>query len=143
MKTDTYSAKWVWHSSPPPQHHLLPHTCSCLHLHSKKISIVHCHNKGKLQRVLCYVIIMFSYHCAINGQRAVVQLTYSVADLDVYSIFAPLDGGQRVTADLTVQDGITTERFNPIGMKIPINNRRLCDRKRNTHSNLSWHYVWA
>lgn len=71
------------------------------------------------------ILIMFSYHCAINGQRAVVQLTYSVADLDVYSIFAPLDGGQRVTADLTVQDGITTERFNPIGMEIPINNRRL------------------
>ncbi len=68
---------------------------------------------------------MFLYHCAIDGQRAVVQLTDAVVNLDVYSIFAPSDGGQRVSPNLTVQDGITTQRLNTIGVKIPINDGRL------------------
>lgn len=68
---------------------------------------------------------MFSYHCAIDGQRAVVQLTDSVADPDVYSIFAPLDGGQGVSPNLTVQDGIAPQRFNPVGVKISVNDWRL------------------
>lgn len=68
---------------------------------------------------------MFSYHCAIDGQRAVVQLTDAVADLDVYSTFAPADGGQGVSSNLTVQDGIPTQRFNTVGVKVPINDRRL------------------
>lgn len=68
---------------------------------------------------------VFSYHCAIDRQRAIVQLTDAVADLDVYSIFAPPDGGQGVSPNLTVQDGITTQRFNTVGVKVSINDRRL------------------
>lgn len=68
---------------------------------------------------------VFSYHCAIDCQRAIVQLTDAVVDLDVYSIFAPLDGGQGVSPNLTVQDGITTQRFHTVGVRVPINDRRL------------------
>lgn len=68
---------------------------------------------------------VFSYHCAIDGQGAVVQLTDAVADVDVYPVFAPPDGGQRVSPNLTVQDGITTQRFNTLGVRVPINDRRL------------------
>lgn len=59
---------------------------------------------------------VLSYHCAIDGQRAIIQLTDAVADLDVYSTFAPLDGGQRVSPNLTIQDGIATQRFNTVGV---------------------------
>lgn len=69
--------------------------------------------------------MFFSYHCAIDGQRAVVQLTDAVVDLDVDSIFAPPDGGQWVSPNLTVQDGITTQRLNTIRVKVPVNDRRL------------------
>lgn len=68
---------------------------------------------------------VFSYHCAVDGQRAVVQLADAVADLDVDSAFAPLDCGQRVSAYLTVQDGVTAQRFNTIGVQVSINDRRL------------------
>lgn len=47
-------------------------------------------------------LCLFPYHCAIDSQRAVVQLTDSVGDLDVYSIFAPLNSGQWVSTNLTV-----------------------------------------
>lgn len=69
---------------------------------------------------------MFSYHCAVDGQRAVVQLADAVADLDVDSTFAPLDFWQRVSPYLTVQDGVTTQRFNAFGVQVSINDRRLC-----------------
>lgn len=68
---------------------------------------------------------MFSYHCAVDGQRAVVQLPDAVADRDVDSTFAPLDCGQRVPPYLTVKDGVTTQRFNAIGVQVSINDRRL------------------
>ena len=68
---------------------------------------------------------MISYHCAIDGQRAIVQLTDAVADLDVYSTFTPLDGGQGVSPNLTIQDGIATQRFNTVRVEVPINDRRL------------------
>lgn len=68
---------------------------------------------------------MLSYHCAINSQRAIVQLTDAVADVDVYSTFDPLDGGQGVSPNLTIQDGIATQRFNTVGVEVPINDRRL------------------
>ena len=68
---------------------------------------------------------MFSYHCAIDGQRAIIQLADSVADLDVYSVFAPLNGWRWVSSYLTVQDGIATQRLNTVGVKVPINDRGL------------------
>lgn len=68
---------------------------------------------------------MSSYHCAVDGEGAVVQLTDSVADLDVYSIFAPLDGWQGVSSNLTVQDCIPAQGFNAVGVKVPIDDRRL------------------
>lgn len=72
---------------------------------------------------------MVSYHCAIDCQRAVVQLTDAVADLDVDSTFAPLDRGQRVSPYLTVQDGITAQRFDPIGVMVPVDDWRLWRQK--------------
>lgn len=47
-------------------------------------------------------LCLFPYHCAIDSQGAVVQLTDSVGDLDVYSIFAPLNSGQWVSTNLAV-----------------------------------------
>lgn len=68
---------------------------------------------------------VLSYHCAIDGQRAIVQLTDSVVDVYVYSIFAPLDGRKRFSPNVTVQDGVAAERFNTTGVTVPINDGRL------------------
>lgn len=66
-----------------------------------------------------------SYHCAVDGQRAVVQLADAVADPNVDPTFAPLDCGQRVSPYLTVQDGVATQRFNTVGVLVSINDWRL------------------
>lgn len=68
---------------------------------------------------------MFIYHCAVNGQGAVEHLTDSITDLNVYSVFAPLDGWRWISSYLTVQDGITAQRLDSIGVKVPIDDRRL------------------
>ena len=47
-------------------------------------------------------LITVSYHGAVDGQRTVVQLVDTVADLDVDTLLAPLDGGQGVSSYLTV-----------------------------------------
>lgn len=54
------------------------------------------------------------YHSAIDCQRAVVELPDTVADADINALLAPLDGGQRVSAYLTVQDGVPTQRFDMV-----------------------------
>lgn len=54
------------------------------------------------------------YHRAVDRQRAIVQLTDTVADVDAYSIFAPADGGQGVSPHLTIQDGIAAHRFDTV-----------------------------
>ena len=38
----------------------------------------------------------------------------AVADVDVYSVFAPADGGQRVSPHLAIQDGVATQRFHMV-----------------------------
>lgn len=48
-----------------------------------------------------------------------------MAALDVYSIFAPLDGWQGVSPNLTVEDSVATQRLNMFGVKVPIDDRRL------------------
>lgn len=68
---------------------------------------------------------MCLYHCAVDGQRAVVQLADAVVNLDVYATFAPLYGGQGVSTNLTVQNCITTQRFNAVGVQVPIYDGRL------------------
>lgn len=66
------------------------------------------------------------YHRAVDGQRAIVQLTDAVADVDVYSIFAPADGGQGVSPHLTIQDGIATQRFDTARAEAPVNDGGFC-----------------
>lgn len=58
--------------------------------------------------------VVFVYHCAIDGKRSVVKLTDSIAYLDIDALFAPLDGGQRVSSHLTVKYGIPSQRLNAI-----------------------------
>lgn len=65
------------------------------------------------------------YHSAIDGQGAVVQLADAVAYLDADTLFAPLDSGQGVTPHLTVENGISTQRFNMVRMDITIYYGRL------------------
>lgn len=53
----------------------------------------------------------------------------AVADVDVYSIFAPADGGQGVSPHLTIQDSIATQRFDTVWVEVPVNDGGFC---RNT-----------
>lgn len=55
---------------------------------------------------------------AINGQGAVAKLPDSVANLNIHTSSAPLDGWGGITFYLAIQDCITTKRFNPVGRVI-------------------------
>lgn len=66
------------------------------------------------------------YHRAVDRQGAVVQLPDAVADGDVYSVFAPADGGRGVSPHLTVQDGVAAQRFDTVRAEVPVNDGGLC-----------------
>lgn len=66
------------------------------------------------------------YHRAVDRQRAVVQLTDAVSDVDVYSILAPADGGQGVSPYLAIQHGIATQRFNTVRVEVPVDDGGFC-----------------
>lgn len=65
------------------------------------------------------------YHSAIDGEGAVVQLADAVADGDVDALLAPLDSGQWITPHLAVQDGVSTQRLDAIGVDVAVYDGRL------------------
>ena len=65
------------------------------------------------------------YHGAVDGKRAVVQLADAVANGDVNSLLAPLDGGQGVAPHFTVQDGVPAQGLDAVGVTVSIYDWRL------------------